>query len=79
MEHPSIDRMLETVEKFEEDFTDKCRLHGHLKAITVVGEPIEVSTKRDKSAQTDPLMAAIRERLETMMLELRDECRMYEG
>ena len=76
-EHPSVDRLLETVEKFEEDFTDKCRVHGHLKAITVVGDPIEVSTKRERGLDYDPLMAEIRERLEAMLLELRPESKMY--
>jgi len=76
-EHPSVDRLLETVEKFEEDFTDTCRVHGHLKAITVVGDPIEVSTKRERGLDYDPLMAQIRERLEAMLLELQPESKMY--
>ncbi len=78
-EHPSVDRLLETVEKFEEDFTDKCRVHGHLKAITVVGDPIEVSTKRERGLDHDPLMEQIRERLQAMLLELRSESKMYDG
>ncbi len=76
-EHPSVDRLMETVEKFEEDFTDKCRVHGHLKAITVVGDPIEVSTKRERGLDHDPLMEQIRQRLEAMLLELRPESKMY--
>lgn len=75
--YPSVDRILETVEKFEEDFTDKCRVHGHLKAIMVVGDPIEVSTERVRGAAEDPLMAQIRERLEAMLLELQAESVMY--
>ena len=75
--HPSVDRLLETVEKFEEDFTDKCRVHGHLKAITVVGDPIEVSTKRERGLDYDPLMEQIRERLEAMLLDLQPESKMY--
>ena len=78
-EHPSVDRLLETVEKFEEDFTDKCRVHGHLKAITVVDDPIEVSTKRERGLDHDPLMEQIRGRLETMLGELQSESKMYEG
>ena len=76
---PSVDRILETVEKFEEDFTDKCRIHGHLKAITVVDDPIEVSTKRERGLDHDPLMEQIRQRLEAMMLELQSESKMYQG
>lgn len=78
-EHASVDRILETVEKFEEDFTDSCRVHGHLKAITVVGDAIEVSTKRERGLEYDPLMEQIRERLEEMLKELRSESKMYDG
>lgn len=78
-EHPSVDRILETVEKFEEDFTGKCRIHGHLKAITVVGDAIEVSTKRERGLDHDPLMEKIRERLESMLGELQVESKMYSG
>lgn len=79
VEHPSVDRLLETVEKFEEDFTDQCRVHGNLKAITLVGDPIEVSTKRERGLDHDPLMEEIRQRLEAMLLELRPESKMYAG
>ena len=78
-EHPSVDRILETVEKFEEDFTDACRVHGHLKAITVVGDAIEVSTKRERGLDYDPLMEQIRERLEDMLKDLQSESKMYDG
>ncbi len=77
-EHPSVDRILETVEKFEEDFTEKCRIHGHLKAIIEVGEPIEVSTKREKGVGADPLMSEIRIRLEGMLSGLQPESKMYD-
>jgi 1-acyl-sn-glycerol-3-phosphate acyltransferase len=77
-EHPSVDRILETVEKFEEDFTEKCRIHGHLKAIIEVGEPIEVSTKREKGVEADPLMSEIRIRLEGMLSGLQPESKMYD-
>ena len=75
--YPSVDRILETVEKFEEDFTDRCRVHGHLKAVTVVGDPIEVSTQRVRGVAVDPLMEQIRARLEAMLLELQAESTMY--
>jgi len=75
---PSVDRILETVEKFEEDLNDKCIIHGQLKVVLDVGEAIEVSTKRDRSAETDPLMETIRQRLEEGLLELQSESRMYQ-
>ena len=74
---PSVDRMLETMEKFEEDLNGKCKIHGQLKVILDVGEAIEVSTKRDRTASTDPLMATIRDRLEANLAELQTESRLY--
>ena len=76
-ELPSVDRILETIEKFEEDLNGKCRIHGQLKVILDVGEAIEVSTKRDRSAESDPLMSTIRERLESNLEQLQTESRMY--
>ena len=76
-EHPSVDRIMETVEKFEEDFMEKVRVHGHLKSISVVGPAIEVPTRREKGHDIDPFMARIRDQLESMLAELQSESRMY--
>lgn len=77
-EFPSVDRILETIERFEEDLTDRARIHGHLKVIVEVLDPIEVSPKRDRSAKEDPLMAEVRNRLQSRLDELKYECRMYQ-
>ncbi len=74
---PSVDRILETVEKFEDDLTDHCRIHGHLKVVLDVGEAIEVAPKRDRLATTDPLISEIKARLEAMLGELEKESRTY--
>ena len=79
VEYPSVDRILETVEKFEEDLFDKCRVHGQTKVIIDVGEAIEVSPKRVRNAESDPLMDAIRDQLRPMLASLQTESRMYEG
>ena len=76
-EFASVDRILETVEKFEEDLTDNVRLHGQLKVIIDIDEAIEVSPKRDKSAPSDPLMMEICGRLEAKLEQLQTESRMY--
>ena len=78
VEHPSVDRILETVEKFEEDFFGKCSVHGQMKVIIDVGEPIEVSSKRVRGVESDPLMDAIRSQLKTTMAGLQAESRMYQ-
>jgi hypothetical protein len=75
---PSVDRILETVEKFEEDLNEDCRIHGQLKVVLDVGEAIEVSTKRDRAAETDPLMESIRKRLESGLEAMQSESRIYE-
>ena len=77
-ELPSIDRILETVEKFEEDLFDKCRIHGQLKVVLDVCEAIEVSPKRVKGVTTDPLIAAIRESLYAKLESLQNESKLYQ-
>jgi 1-acyl-sn-glycerol-3-phosphate acyltransferase len=71
--HPSVDRVLEIIEKFEEDVTDKARLHGQLKVILEVGEALEVSPERDRTAAVDPLLTQIRLSLQTMIDRLAQE------
>ena len=70
---PTVDRVLEMVEKFEEDITDKARLHGQLKVVLDVGEAIAVSPERDRKAAVDPLMVQIQQALQGMMDELAQE------
>ena len=67
---PTVDRVLEMIEKFEEDLTDKARLHGKLKVVLQIGEAIAVSPERDRKAEIDPLMTAIQSSLQTMIDEL---------
>jgi 1-acyl-sn-glycerol-3-phosphate acyltransferase len=73
LERPTVDRVLEMVEKFEEDITDKARLHGQLKVVLDVGEAIEVSPERDRQAAVDPLMVEIQQTLQRMMDQLAEE------
>ncbi len=64
---PSTERVLETVERFEEDLTDEARVHRPLRVIIQVGEAIEVSPEKVRGASEDPLMVQIREQLATMI------------
>ena len=41
--------MLEIIEKFEEDITDKARLHGQLKVVLEVGEADRSQPERDRA------------------------------
>ena len=73
----SVDRLLETIERFEEDLTDRVRVHGHLKAVIEVGPPIEVSPHRDRNADVDPLMVQIESNLQRMLDRLATESPLY--
>lgn len=78
-EHPSVDRILETIEKFEEDLIGEATIHGNLKVIIDVGQAIEVSPKRERGQAADPLMTKVRESLQTKLGELQAESPMYVG
>ena len=72
--HKNIpEHILETVERFEEDFTDRVRVHGPLHAVVQVGDAIPVEGRRDRTAAVDPLMDGIRTQLSGMLTALSDE------
>src|SRR3954470_16987254 len=60
-------RIIETVERFEEDLTGKVTVHGPVQATVTVGDAIEVSTAREARGESDPLMSAIDVQLKTML------------
>ena len=68
---PTPERLLETVERFEEDLTDNVRLHGPIHAVIEVGEAIEVPPGRDRGSESDSIMTDVRQQLETMLEALR--------
>lgn len=72
---PSPEQMLETVERFEEDLTDRVRIHRPIHAAVEVGPAIEVSPVRKRGADSDPLMVKIRSSLETMLASLKEKYR----
>ncbi len=69
----SAERLLETVERFEEDLTDVTRTHGPLKLVIDIGEPIEVSPDRVRGGGNDPLMSELQLRMQSMINKLADE------
>ena len=68
---PTKERLLETVERFEEDLTDHTRIHRPIHAAIEVGEAIEVPPGRDRGTEGDSMMGRVRARIETMLEELR--------
>src|SRR5207247_1428730 len=71
MPEPTPERLLETVERFEEDLTDQTRVHRPIHAVIEVGEAFEVPPGRDRGAESDTRMTQVRQQLETMLAALR--------
>jgi len=67
---PTPERLLETVERFEEDLTDEAPINRPIRAVVEVGEAIEVSPTRERGVETDPVMVRIRAELESMLAGL---------
>ena len=68
---PTTDtRILETVERLEEDITDRAGVHGPLEVVIEVDEAIEVPTDKAPRGEEDPLMKRLRERMQSMLDKL---------
>jgi 1-acyl-sn-glycerol-3-phosphate acyltransferase len=65
--NPTPERLLETVERFEEDLTDRVTVHGPIHATVTVGEAIEASPSREGRGGDDPLMEQIAAQLKKML------------
>ena len=63
----SKSRLIETIERFEEDLTGKVTVHGPVEAKIMVGDAIEVSTGREARGESDPLMSAIEAQMREML------------
>lgn len=65
--HDLPERLLETIERMEEDFTDESKYHGPLHCVIQVGDAIEVDAARDRSAAQDPAMTKTAESIQGML------------
>ena len=65
--HPTTDRILETLERLEEDLTDVCRRYAPMKVAAHIGPAIQVSPTRQRGSVDDPLMIAVEGSLKTML------------
>lgn len=70
---PSAERLFETLERFDEDLNDEVPLRARWHAIVEVLPAIEVDGARDRGAETDPMVASIRESLQQKLDELASE------
>ena len=67
------ERVVETVERLQDDFVDKMEVHAPYHAVIQVGEAIPVGTERVRDELGDPVMAEVRRQLQTMMNEMAAE------
>jgi 1-acyl-sn-glycerol-3-phosphate acyltransferase len=67
IENPTPERILETVERYEEDLTDVARPHFPIRAVITVGDAIEVSATKDRSQDPDPVTMQIRVQMEKLL------------
>jgi 1-acyl-sn-glycerol-3-phosphate acyltransferase len=67
------ERVVETVERFEEDLTDKIKKVEPFHATIQVGEAIPVSTRRERGTVGDPITAQIRKQIQGMVDQLAAE------
>ncbi len=63
----NADRVLETVERLEEDLTDYSHVHSPMHVTASLGEPIVVSPQRERNGGADPVMAGLEAQLRTML------------
>jgi len=65
--NPSPERILETVEKLEEDMTDRVGRNADLVATVTVGEPLPVRPERGDRGGEDPLLTVVEGRIRSML------------
>ena len=66
---PTPERLLEMVERYEEDLTDIARPRPPIHAVISVGDAIEAAPTRDRTADGDPIANELRRQLEIMLDE----------
>lgn len=66
---PTPERLLETVERYEEDLTDNARPHPPLHAVISVGNAIEATPTRGRTSDNEPIATELRRQLELMLEE----------
>ena len=77
MEPTTVTRVLETVERLEEDLTDRVRVHRPLHAIIQIDEAIPVGIEKPPKDCEDPIMVQLRCRLQTLLDGLATEAEVF--
>ncbi|HBE69472.1 MAG TPA: 1-acyl-sn-glycerol-3-phosphate acyltransferase [Planctomycetaceae bacterium] len=79
LDAPTDTRILESVERIDEDVNDYSRRIESLHAILDVGEPIEVDNIKPSKDSGDPLMQSIESSLKSQLAALANEAQSYRG
>ena len=66
LDEPTPERLLETVDRYEEDLTDRARAHYPLHVIVTIGEPIPVSAARERGG-ADTVLVELERQLKQML------------
>ncbi|MEO2025710.1 MAG: 1-acyl-sn-glycerol-3-phosphate acyltransferase [Fuerstiella sp.] len=74
--NPTVDRILETVERMAENLSGKEQVHPPMKAIIQVGDPIPVAAKRERGADGDPVLNRLEASLTAMLESLSRESKL---
>jgi hypothetical protein len=61
------ERIVETIERLEEDFSDHSQKYEPFHAVADIGEAIPVGAERDRGGEGDPIMAEVRRQLQSMI------------
>ena len=73
---PTTERLLETLERFEEDTTGTSRVHRPMYCRMDIGAALAVTTERPRG-EADPLTVQLEERLKTMLAESAPLCHAW--
>ena len=77
--NPTADRILETIEKFEDNLSGENPPHPPMHVIINVGDAIEVEAKRRREPDGDPLLLSIESQIEQMLGETANESPSFES
>lgn len=74
--HPTAERILETIERFHEHLTGESITCGPLKVIAEVGDPLPVAARRERGTTGDPLLQRLDDSLRELLKHTADECHL---
>ncbi|GIW99559.1 MAG: 1-acyl-sn-glycerol-3-phosphate acyltransferase [Pirellulaceae bacterium] len=74
---PTDTRILESIERFQEDLNDEARRHRPLHCIIQIDTPIEVSGEKPPRGQPDPIVAELAARIQAMLDQLSQEAKPW--